>query len=406
MNSEDTEAGRDKLREKMKERVKEKEAKKGRTEGGKKDEVDNLTDMMKDLKIFQLEKKLEEQLAEISANKGEQTQQSSLRPEALPYLTRNQYGKRQWLPRPSQRQQAPAPSTIRGCYYDGGSHYRENCEELKRALECREVHRKGQGQALYLGREDSGTTIRVPFPEEKDGRVVWQKEWVENELRKKESEVKVNVIVLEKSREGELKKGERGEDQIEYMNGQPVVVTRVKVEEEEEYEAVIEEKRVRGRDDEGENKRKKKIAVEIPARSKVLGRGEPMDVDNDEDMGARGQEKKEKGKEVEKRTSAKTKAQKHLWEKIREEADINKISEKILETAVPNLTLKEVLSISPDLITEWFGVKRVPSVPLKEKDLKEVFEVCVTRWGKGAHKPLYGCASPKCKGKVEGYQHD
>src|SRR5258705_4821662 len=89
MNSEDTEAGRDKLREKMK---KEKEAKKGKMEGGKKDEVDNLTDMMKDLKIFQLEKKLEEQLAEISANKGEQTQQSLLRPEALPYLSPNQYG--------------------------------------------------------------------------------------------------------------------------------------------------------------------------------------------------------------------------------------------------------------------------------------------------------------------------
>src|SRR5258706_6301777 len=291
MNSEDTEAGRDKLREKMKERVKEKEVKKGRTEGGKKDEVDNLTDMMKDLKIFQLEKKLEEQLAEISANKGEQTQQSSLRPEALPYLSPNQYGNRQWPPRPSQRQQAPAPSTIRGCYYDGGSHYRENCEELKRALECGEVHRKGQGQALYLGREDSGTTIRVPFPEEKDGRIVWQKEWVENELKKKESEVKVNVIVLEKSHEGELKRSEKEEDQIEYMNGQPVVVTRVKVEEEEEYKAVIEEKRVRDRDDEGENKKKKKFAVEIPASMKILGRGEPMDVDNDLSVGAHGQEK-------------------------------------------------------------------------------------------------------------------
>src|SRR5258705_5369218 len=165
--------------------------------------------------------------------------------------------------------------------------------------------------------------------------MVWQKEWVENDLRKKESEAKVNVIVLEKSRERELKKGEREEDQIEYMNGQPVVVTRVKVEKEEEYEAVIEEKRVRDKDDEGENKGKKKFAVEIPAPRKVLERGEPIDVDNDEDMGASGLEKKEKGKEVEKRVSAKNKAQKHLWEKIREEADINKISEKILETAVP-----------------------------------------------------------------------
>src|SRR5258705_13320250 len=102
MNSEDTEAGRDKLREKMKERVKEKEAKKEKTEGGKKDEVDNLTDMMKDLKIFQLEKKLEEQLAEISANGKDQMQQSSLRPEALPYLSPNHYGNLQIHLKPSQ----------------------------------------------------------------------------------------------------------------------------------------------------------------------------------------------------------------------------------------------------------------------------------------------------------------
>src|SRR5258705_158259 len=83
-----------------------------------------------------------------------------------------------------------------------------------------------------------------------------------------------------------------------------------------------------------------------------------------------------------------------------------KISRNILDKTVPNVTLKEILAISADLITEWFGVKKVPSIPLKEKDLKEAFEVCVTRWGKGAHKPLYACASPKCKGKVEGYQHD
>ena len=73
--------------------------------------------------------------------------------------------------------------------------------------------------------------------------------------------------------------------------------------------------------------------------------------------------------------------------------DIAKISNKIVDETVPNLTLKEILAISLDLITKWFGVKKVPSVPLKEKDLKEAFEVYVTRCGKEAHKPLYACMS-------------
>ena len=248
-----------------------------------------------DLKIFQLEKKLEKQL---SANDGgDQSQQtSSLRPDAPPYFLLKQYGNHQWPPRPSQR--PPAPSAIRGCYYDGRNDYRENCEELKKALEN---SRKGQSQTLFLGREDSGSTVRVPFPEEKDRRIVWQKEWVENELRKKESEV--NVIRLEKLRERSMRREDKKEeeDQIEYMNGQPVVVTRVEIEDDEEVEVVVEEKRLR--DDEDKGQSKKKFAVEIPTPEKVLGRGESlekrgeyMEVDTDEDIGASGSKKKEKGK--------------------------------------------------------------------------------------------------------------
>ena len=87
---------------------------------------------------------------------------------------------------------------------------------------------------------------------------------------------------------------------------------------------------------------------------------------------------RKQGKEVEKRTIARAKMQKHLWEKIREEADISGISDKILSTAVLNLTLKDVFTISPDLIIEWFRVKQVPILgSMKEKDLKEVFEIYV-----------------------------
>ena len=40
--------------------------------------------------------------------------------------------------------------------------------------------------------------------------------------------------------------------------------------------------------------------------------------------------------------------------------------------------LKDVFTISPDLITEWSGEKKMPALGLvKEKDLKKVFEVCI-----------------------------
>ena len=146
---------------------------------------------------------------------------------------------------------------------------------------------------------------------------------------------------------------------------------------------------MRSKDDDGDNQ-KKRFTVNIPALRKILTKGELMELDTDRDMGERKVDSRpgaavEKGKGKAK-PQVKNQA---LWEKIRMEGDIAKINNKILDEMVPNLTLKEILAISPDLMTEWFGIKNVSSVPLKEKDLKEAFEVCVTRWGKGAHKPLY-----------------
>lgn len=71
---------------------------------------------------------------------------------------------------------------VGGCYWDGGSHSRDNCTDLIRALERGDVHRKGV-VLLYLGREDSGTNVRVPVPVEVDGKISWQKEWVEREYQ-------------------------------------------------------------------------------------------------------------------------------------------------------------------------------------------------------------------------------
>jgi hypothetical protein len=425
---------------------KEKEKKKGKAVegGGRKNEVDDLANMMKDLKIYQLEaqKKIEEQLAEIKkVSTGEK--KGGLSPKAAPFVPPNQYGNRQW----------PQPPAIRGCYWDGGAHNREFCEDMQKAIERGDIHKRGS--SVFLGREDSGINVRVPFPSEKDGEITWQKEWVQIELAKKESEGRVNSITLEQGKraqkqaeryvrkaapqtaksgashraqqrapqpEPEEESEEEGDDddknneEIEYINGYPVVVTKVEVDQ----EAYVEEKRMRSEEDDGDNK-KKRFAVNIPAPKKILTRGEPMELDTDKDMGKQNFDMRPRtavkpGVEASPEASSskdkgKGKAKPvpktlSLWEKIRTEGDVTKISKKILDQTVPNLTLKEILAISPDLITEWFGVKKVPSVPLKEKDLKEAFEVCVTRWGKGAHKPLYACASPKTKGKIEGYPQE
>ena len=91
---------------------------------------------------------------------------------------------------------------------------------------------------------------------------------------------------------------------------------------------------------------------------------------------------------------------KPFWEDIRKDADVLGISDKLLTTVVP-ITLKELLPISPDLISNWFGVKRVPSLPAKEKDLKEAFEVSAAKWISKADEPLFGCAAPRCRGSIE-----
>ena len=299
-------AHRDDKRQDRKEKKKEKQE-----EGGKKNEVDDLASMMKDLRIYQLEaqRKMEEQLAQLktasNTNTGEK--KSGLSPKAAPYVPPNQYGNRQW----------PQPPILRGCYWDGGAHSRDCCDDMLRAIERGEIHKRGS--SVYLGSKDSGMNVRVPFPVEKDGKIVWQKEWVEKELMKKESEV--NSTTLEKVKRRTLNQiddvmrqyrdqdrnqeqdqaqsssRDRSRDQerpLEYINGQPVIfrkaeVKRAEVEEdsdEDEAEANVDEKRLRSEKDERENVRRKKFAVEIPAPRKVLNRGEPMDVDGDEDMGA------------------------------------------------------------------------------------------------------------------------
>lgn len=126
------------------------------------------------------------------------------------------------------------------------------------------------------------------------------------------------------------------------MNGFPVVIPRVEVEdkdsedelseaEDEEKVVYVDEKRIRSEKDDG-GKQKKKIAIKVQIPKKVISRGEPenvdMDLDKDASMG------KDMGKDGNKPNKSRDKhstKSKSLWEKLRSEADIAKVSNKILE---------------------------------------------------------------------------
>ena len=85
---------------------------------------------------------------------------------------------------------------MRGYYYDGGKYSREHCEELQKALERGDVHKTGP--VLFLGPKDAGSNIKVPISrEDRNGKIVWQREWVMNELMKKESQALANSVTLE-----------------------------------------------------------------------------------------------------------------------------------------------------------------------------------------------------------------
>ena len=105
---------------------------------------------------------------------------------ALPFYPPNQYGNRYYPNQQNQQNQQGQQQQymgqyqqqrpiLRGCYYDGGEHSRANCEELQKALERGDVHKKGP--VLFLGREDAGSNIKVSIPrEDGNGRIVWQQE--------------------------------------------------------------------------------------------------------------------------------------------------------------------------------------------------------------------------------------
>ena len=109
---------------------------------GKAEDLDNVTELMRKLKLSQLEaqRKVEEKLSFMRDVFTKMTPAPAPAAPA-PYYSPNQYGNRDYPP-------AGNRTNVRGCNWDGLPHGRDTCEELQKALNRGEVHRKGK--VLYM----------------------------------------------------------------------------------------------------------------------------------------------------------------------------------------------------------------------------------------------------------------
>jgi len=127
----------------------------------------------------------------------------------------------------------------------------------------------------------------------------------------------------------------------EQMNGEEVVYKPF-------WDVEIEEKRARDTWDEGDYPKKKRPAFSPP--TKILTRDKPL--------------RQPAGEHEEKRPQPEK-----MWNMSRDSVDIGELSRQTLDAPVPGVTVRELLSISPDMIQQWFGVKRV--LLLKKEPLKK-----------------------------------
>lgn len=88
---------------------------------------------------------------------------------------------------------------------------------------------------------------------------------------------------------------------------------------------------------------------------------------------------------------------------MRETIDLNDLSKRAFNAPVPGVIVRELLCISPDLIPQLFGAKRVP--PISKQQDKPDANAYTIGW-KEALRKLYACASPKCKGRIEDTEYE
>jgi len=115
--------------------------------------MDEVTKMMKELQIRQLEapKRIHEELA--LTRDEYKTQRPS------PYYLPRQYGNREY---PPPRQNQTTWNRVWGCFGYGENHRKEDCEDLRNAVEWGDVHIRDRW--IYLGQQGVGDTVLVPIP--------------------------------------------------------------------------------------------------------------------------------------------------------------------------------------------------------------------------------------------------
>ena len=152
----------------------------------------------------------------------------------------------------------------------------------------------------------------------------------------------------------------------EEINGIPVVFIATE-------EADVEEKRGRSMNDKG-NKEKRRLKVrDFPP----VSRKTPLNKENKERAVTAPPNKPRQDK---------------LWATQRESVNLDELSKRTLDAPVAGVTVRKLLSISPDLIQQWFGIKRVPPLG-KDKPYAQINSAKC----KDSLKKLYACTSPKCK---------
>jgi len=266
--------------------------------------------MMKELQIRQLEaqKRMDEGLALM--RNAYRTQQ---RPS--PYYLPWQYRNREYPPQP---QNQTTWNRVRGCFWDGRNHRKEDYKDLRKAVERGDVHIRDRW--IYLGQQGVGDTVLVPIPQEIEGKMKWQKDWVHERLLAKESEIpKVHSIMGDNTTKIVV------HNILEQMNGEEVVYKPF-------WDVKVEEKHARDTWDKGDHPNIKRPAFSPP--TKILKHDKPL-----RHPAAEHEEKHEKRPQPEK-----------MWNTSRDSVDIGKLSRRTLDASVPGVTVRELLSISPDMI--------------------------------------------------------
>jgi len=171
-----------------------------------------------------------------------------------------------------------------------------------------------------MDQQGVGDAILVPIPQEVEGRIKWQKEWVQKQMLMKEGNLShAQTMFVE-----DFKAGVSCNvvEEAEKINGEAVVYKASK-----ELEAEVEEKRVRDRGDEGDNNQRTMQLFNPDRPPKILKRGEESNKEN--------QPKQEK-----------------VWNSLRGTVNIDELTKRTLDAPVPGVTVRDLLSISPEMFQQ------------------------------------------------------